>query len=181
MIQKNGILCTSTQDIIGIPWYFYWFYITLSYNVDAISKYHDHSIFYQLYKTELIIQNNLASNKTICQHNCFIAQCTHDNHVGCRRKVVQFFSYLNFVHSKLHSNLKWPTGSHFVFWNHVFNHYSLTIVDRIITCRTKVVQGFFYFHFGQSDLDSNRKWPTGIHFVFQKSCFQPILLNPPTL
>ena len=28
-------------------------------------------------------------------------------------------------------------------WNHVFQHYSLTILGRIITCRNKVVQVFF--------------------------------------
>ena len=73
------------------------------------------------------------------------------------------------------TNPIWPTGGHFVE-NHVFQHYSLTIADSLITCRTKVVQFCFYFHLGWSDLDSNKKWPTGSHFVFQKSRFQPIHL-----
>jgi hypothetical protein len=65
---------------------------------------------------------------------------------------------------------------HFVE-NHVFKHYSLTIADKIVTCRTKVHRVFSYLHFIHSHLYSNWKWPTGGHFVFPKLCFQNLLIN----
>jgi len=94
------------------------------------------------------------------------------NRIICRTKVVQLFFYFHFIKSHLDSNRIWPTASHFVFSEIMFSIiYSLTIVDRIITCRTKFLQFLFYFHFVQSDLDSDRKWSTGSHFVFTiRSC-----------
>jgi len=88
-----------------------------------------------------------------------------------------FFPYFHFVQSDLDSDWNWSTDSHFLFRNHVFQHYSLTIADSIITCRTKVVQFFCYFHVIQSNLNSDLKWPTGRNFVFQNHIFQHYLLT----
>ncbi len=100
-----------------------------------------------------------------------------DRIITCCTKVVQLLFPFHFGHQIWIQIENGQLPAILFFRNHVFTHYSLTFVDRIITCRTKFVQFLFCFYFVRSDLDSNRKWPTGSHFVFQKSCFQPILIN----